>query len=218
MHAKAQICVIGLGKFGYQFGITLIHSGYNVIGIDITPGNIERAKNILSQVYEADASNKIALEQIGLSEITHVLVSVGDDVAASAMTTMHLKEFGIPNVLVKAINEDHARLLKKIGADKVIIPEHLAAAHLADTIDMPGIIQRLPFDEEMIIQEFVVDELAEKTIREIDLTNTLSCQILAIRKHEDLSLGYIPKADDKLTKGDVIILIGKESALVKIRP
>ncbi len=218
MIIKPQICVIGLGKFGYKFGVSLINLKHQVIGIDSNSANIQRAQKILSQVYEADVSQKKALEQIGLSEITHVLVSVGDSISTSAMTTMYLKEMNVPNIWVKAINEDHAKLLRKIGADEVIIPEHIAANQLADRIDIPGIIQRLPFDSEMIIREITIEKLAQKTLREIDLTNTLNCQIIAVRKHNESNYRYIPKADDTLFAGDIVIVIGTKKSLSKINP
>jgi len=218
MISKPQICVIGLGKFGYNFGVSLIKLNHQVIGIDFKQSNIQRAQKIFSQVYKADASQKQALEQIGLSEITHVLVSVGDSISTSAMTTMYLKEQNIPNVWVKAINDDHARLLRKIGADEVIIPEHIAARQLADRIDIPGIIQRLPFDTEMIIREITIEKFARKTLREIDLTNTHNCQIIAIRKHDEPGYRYIPKANDMLSRGDTVIVIGTRKSLSKIDP
>lgn len=218
MRIKPQICVIGLGKFGYQFGVSLIHLNYNVIGIDSNSENIQRAQRVFSQVYEADASQKQALEQIGFSDISHALVSVGDSVSASAMTVMYLKELKVPNVWAKAITEDHARLLLKIGADDVIIPEHIAASQLADRIDTPGIIQRLPFDSEMILREITIKKLAGNTLRDIDLTNKFNCQIIAIRKNNEPFFRYIPKAGDTLLDGDIVIIIGKRKSLSKIDP
>jgi trk system potassium uptake protein TrkA len=218
MIIKPQICVIGLGKFGYRFGLSILDMNHRVIGIDSDHANIQRAQKVFSQVYEADVSQKMALEQIGLSEITHVLVSVGDSISTSAMTTMYLKELNVPNIWVKAINKEHAKLLRKIGADEVFIPEHIAANQLADRIAIPGIIQRLPFDAEMIIREFTIEKFAQKTLREIDLTNKFDCQIIAVRKHNKSQYQYIPKADDMLLEGDIIIAIGKKKALSKISP
>ncbi|MBF0451313.1 MAG: TrkA family potassium uptake protein [Candidatus Magnetomorum sp.] len=218
MNNKKQICVIGLGKFGFTFGVSLTKLNYKVIGIDSDPDNIRVAQKHFSQIYEADASQKQVLEQIGFAEITHVLVSVGDSISTSAMTTMYLKELNVPNVWVKAINDDHAKLLRKVGADEVIIPEHIAACQLADRIDMPGIIQRLPFDSEMVIREITIKTFAHKTLREIDLTNTFNCQIIAIRKQNEPCYRYIPKADDILLHGDTMIIIGQSKSLSKINP
>ena len=218
MTIKPQICVIGLGEFGYKFGVSLINLNYRVMGIDSNPENIQKAQETFSQVYEADASQKQVLEQIGFSDITHALVSVDDSISSSAMTTMHLKELKIPNVWVKAINEDHARLLGKIGADEVIVPEHIAACHMADRIDMPGIIQRLPFDSEMIIRKMTIKHYARKTLREIDLINRHNCQIIAIRKNNEPHFRYIPRADDTLLDGDIVVIFGNRKSLSKLNP
>lgn len=218
MAMKSQVGIIGLGKFGYKFGLTLLNLGHNVLGIDSHKERIDKAKNFFSQVFEADATQKQVLEQIGVSDMTHVLVSVGNSISASTMISMYLKELAVQNVWVKAINEDHAKLLKKIGADEVIIPEHMAASQLADRIDMPGIIQRLPFDPEMIVQEILIENLAQKTLREIDLTNAFNCQIIAVRRHNETHYRYIPKADDRLFKGDIIVVIGARKSLSKINP
>ena len=218
MNDKPQICVIGLGKFGYNFGISLLNLNHQVIGIDTDQVNIQRAQKDFTQVYEADASQKQVLEQIGFSDITHVLISVGDSISTSAMVTMYLKEMGVPNIWAKAINEDHEKLLKKVGADHVIIPENIAAEQLADRIDLPGIIQRLPFDSEMIIREIAIDKFAEKTLREIDLSNRHNCQVIALKKQYDSGYRYIPKADDVLNKGDTLIVIGSRDSLSSINP
>jgi trk system potassium uptake protein TrkA len=215
---KPQICIIGLGKFGYSFGLSLLELKHDVIGIDFNHTKIQRAQKVFSQVYEADSFQKQALEQIGFMEITHAIISVGDSISTSTMTTMYLKEIGVPNIWVKAINEDHAKLLKKIGADEVFIPEQMAANMLADRIDVPGMIQRLSFDSEMIIRELSIDKLSGKTLREIDLTNKFDCQIIAIQKHDESYYRYIPKADDMLEKGDSVMVIGAKKSLTKISP
>ena len=216
MAMKPQVGVIGLGKFGYKFGMTLLNLGHNVLGIDYQKENIDRAKKTFNQVFEADATQKLALEQIGVSDMTHILVSVGNSISASTMISMYLKELSVQNVWVKAIHEDHAKLLKKVGADEVIIPEHLAAEQLAYIIDMPGLIEKLPFDPDMVIREMAVEKLAKKTLREIDLTNQYNTQIIAIKKIGESRYKFIPRANDELSLGDKIIVIGNAEVLSKI--
>lgn len=144
MNRTLQAGVIGLGKFGYKFGKTLMELGHTVVGIDVDPDNIKRAQHVFSQVFQADATDKKSLDQMGVGDLTHVLVSVGDSIAASAMISMYLKELGVPVVWVKAINGDHEKLLQKIGVDEVVMPEHLAAKQLANRMAIPGFIELLP--------------------------------------------------------------------------
>jgi trk system potassium uptake protein TrkA len=217
MAVKPQVGVIGLGKFGYKFGVTLLNLGHNVLGIDYQKENINKATKTFTQVFEADATQKQALEQIGVSDMTHILVSVGNSIAASTMISMYLKELHVQNVWVKAIHEDHAILLKKVGADEVIIPEHMAAEQMAYKIDMPGLIEKLSIDPDMVIREMAVEKLARKTLREIDLTNRYNSQIIAIKRHGESKYRFIPRADDELSRGDRIIVIGEAALLSKIR-
>jgi trk system potassium uptake protein TrkA len=217
MIIKPQVCVIGLGKFGYKLGLNLLEQGHKVVGIDSHHESVARAQKLFTQVFEADSTQKQALEQIGVGDMTHVLVSVGDSIAASSMITMYLKELGVPNVWVKATNEDHAKLLTKIGADQVMIPEHIAARRLADQITIPGIIQRLTFDADMIIRELEVSKFAGQTIREIDLTNRYGVQIIAVKKTGEKAYKYIPRANDQLSEGDIIIVIGMVDAMSQIK-
>ena len=203
-----QAGVIGLGKFGYKFGKTLMELGHTVVGIDIDPDNIKRAQHVFSQVFQADATDKAALEQMGVADLTHVLISVGDSIAASAMISLYLKELGVEVVWVKAINGDHEKLLHKIGVDEVVMPEHMAAKQLANRMAIPGFIENLPFDKEMVIKELIIDQWAGKTLREMDLTNRYNIQVIATRAAGSEKFKFIPKADQQLNSGDGLVTIG----------
>lgn len=213
-----QIGIIGLGKFGLKFGQSAVKLGQSVLGVDGHAGRIKLAQNLLSQVYQVDASNKDALAQLGFSDMNYVLVSVGDSIAASAMITMYLKELGVQKVWVKAINTDHEKLLRKVGADEVIIPENLAAKQLANKMIDPGFIEYLPFEKEMALKELVVKKWAGKPLRDLDLTNQYNAQILAIKRTGASSFKFIPKAADILNEGDIIIVLGNNVELTKIMP
>ncbi len=211
-----QVGVIGLGKFGYKFGEVLATSGVNVLGIDMNPDYVQRAQHVFTQVLQADATNKEALVQMGLADLSHVLVSIGDSIAGSAMITMYLKELGVPLVWVKATNGDHAKLLKKLGVDQVIIPEHIAARQLANRVTIPGFIDHFPFNQEMVLKEMIIQQWAGETLRQLNLTNEYRIQVIAIKKKDEHDYTFIPKADDTLSKGDVLVVIGDINVLEKI--
>ena len=207
--ARLQIGVIGLGKFGRKFGETMMLYGHDVLGIDHREANVKQAQDLLTQVFLADATNKEALEQVGVSDLSHVLVSVGDSIAASTMISLYLKELGVPTVWVKAVNEDHEKLLRKVGVDEVVIPEHMAARNVAAKIAMPGFVDNLPFDERLVIKELTIDRWNGKTLRDLDLTNRYNLQVIAIKKRRDRRYKFIPKADDVLKSGDTLVVIGR---------
>ncbi len=214
---KQEVAVIGLGKFGFYFAQTLAELGFPVIGIDNRASRVQKARDVLTQVYRADATNQEALEQLGLREISHALVSVGDSIAASTMIAMYLKEFDVRHVWVKAVHADHQRLLYKLGVDEVIIPEQLAAVQLASKVAIPGFIQYASFDAEMAFQELVVDRWAGKTLRELDLTNRHRIQVIAIRSPDEDRFHFIPGAKYRLKEGDRLVVIRPTRDIDEIR-
>ncbi len=215
---KTQVGVIGLGKFGMKFGEILTEHGNEVLGIDNDPDRVQDGQRALTQVFQADAMNRTALEQIRIHDLECVLVSVGDSIAASAMISMYLKEMGVPKVWVKAINRDHENLLRKIGVDEVIIPEYMAASTMANRIAMPGFIEHLSFDKTMGVQEFLINNWAGKSLRTLDITNTFDVQVIAVRSNATSDYRYIPKADQVFSKGERFVAVGKISQLAKIKP
>lgn len=216
MRKKYQVGVIGLGKFGLQFGRTLVELGHEVMGIDSDHQKVREAQNELTQVFLADAISEETLIQMGVKELTHVLISVGESISASTMIAMYLKEMGVANVWVKATNRDHEKLLYKIGVDEVIIPEHMAARQIATRIAMPGFIEHLPFDKAMGVKEFVVKRWSGKSLREINLPNLFNVQAIAIREKGSEKYRFIPRAHDVLQAGDVVVIIGTLVQLEKI--
>lgn len=215
---KLQIGVIGLGKFGLKSGQTLVALGHEVLGVESDPDKVKSAQHILTQVFQTDAMSREALDQIRIQDLEHVLVSVGDSIAASVMITMYLKELGVPKVWVKATNKDHEKLLHKIGADEVVIPEFMAAKQIASRIAMPGFIEYLSFDRSMAVKEFTVKRWAGKSLIELNLPNTFGIQIIAVRRNGSRHYEYIPKADELFQEGDNFVAIGKISQMTKIVP
>jgi len=214
---KREIAVIGLGKFGFYFAQTLAELGLPVVGIDNHASRVQMAKDELTKVYRADATKVDALEQLGIRQMTHVLVSVGSSIAASSMITMYLKEFEVGEVWVKAVNPDHQRLLYKVGADRVIIPEQLAAVQLASRAAIPGFLQYASFDSEMSFQELVINKWAGKTLRELDLPNTKSIMVISIRRPDDEHFNFLPDAQYLMKKGDHLIVMRKTNDIEEIK-
>jgi trk system potassium uptake protein TrkA len=204
---KQEIVIIGLGKFGLYFASTMVDLGYTVIGIDRSQNRVQAASDKLHQVYKADATSSDALEQIGLSEVSHVLVSVGDAIAASSMIAMFAKEMGVPQVWVKAVSPDHLRLLQKIGVDEVIIPEQMAAVQLASKVAIPGFLQYASFDPEVSFQELAIERWAGKSLRDLDLPRKYQLQVISVKKVDTDNYIYTPDPDYIFQQGDTIIVL-----------
>jgi trk system potassium uptake protein TrkA len=219
MAGKDQtVAVIGLGKFGFAFGRTLVDLGHQVLGVDIDADRVRVAQYHLTQVYRADAMDKKALEQLGLIDMDHVIISSGQSIETSTMIALYLKDLGAGELWVKAVSTDHEKLLHKVGVDNVIFPERFAAKELAQRLSSPGFVEYLPFEKNVVIQELTVDNWDGKTLRELDLTNTHRIQVVAISKAGQQGYRFIPRADDNIRADDKLVVVGNSEAINSLEP
>lgn len=211
--AKKEIGVIGLGKFGFGMAKTLVELGDSVIGVDISDSNVKRAQEILSQVYVADGRDKGALKQLGFGDLPHVVVSIGDSLEASVLITLNLKELAVPQVWVKALSEDHEKILYRLGADYVVFPERYVANQLAHRIAVPGLLNYFSLGGGIVLQELTVDKWADHPLMELDLPKKHDVQIVAVKRTGENGFSFVPRADTVLRKGDVVVVIGQEKSM-----
>jgi len=219
MKGKLQIGIIGLGKFGKFLGTHLMELGHDVIGLDNDENAVKSAQDVLTQVYVGDGTDRLVLEQLGFADFSHVVVSVGEAMEASILICLHLKEIKAPPIWVKAISPDHEKVLKKIGADQVFFPERYAARQMALRLTVPGFIEYLPLlGRGVLIQELTVNNWAGSTLRKLDLTNKHGIQIVAMKKAGEKDFGYLPKADQVLGKGDVLVVFVLGELAAEVSP
>ncbi|GAU09441.1 potassium channel family protein [Desulfoplanes formicivorans] len=210
-----EIGIIGLGKFGFFLGSSLVDMGHRVIGVDSDPAKVQAAQETLTQVYTANASDSIALEQLGIADLAQVVVSVGQSMEASILIALHLKELGAKDVWVKAVSEDHEKILKRIGIKHVIFPERVAAEELARKLVDPGFLDSLSLGKDVVLRELEVDKWAGKNLIELNLTNTLKIQVVAVKRVGKREPDFIPDARRPLNKGELLVVLGKDEDIAK---
>lgn len=215
--AKKEVGIIGLGNFGYYVGKSLMDMGHTVIGIDVDQYKVGQAQEILSKVFKADATDNIALEQLGIAQMDDIVISVGKSMEASILITLHLKELADPKIWAKAISEDHETVLKKLGVDEVVFPERFAARGLARKLVVPGVVDYLTMAEGIMIRELKVSNWAGKTLRELNLPKIHKLQVVAIKQLDKEKFDFIPQADQSLQAGDVLLILGDEEKLSEIK-
>lgn len=213
MAKRMTIGVVGLGKFGFSVGKTMMELGHEVLGIDADAEKVQAAHRIFTQVYQGDASDRHLVEQLQLGDLDHIIVSIGGSIEVSCMVSLYLKEAGAQSIWVKAISDDHEKLLRLIGVNEVVFPEQYAASQLGHRLAMPGLMAYLPFEDgndekEVVVRQLEVDEWEGKTLRELDLTNTKQIQVIAVRPAGEEVFSFIPKADRTLHKGDTLMVLG----------
>ncbi|NJR39821.1 MAG: TrkA family potassium uptake protein [Leptolyngbyaceae cyanobacterium CSU_1_4] len=212
-----QFAVIGLGRFGRAVCMTFHQLGYEVLGID---SDERRVANILTEQLAAhaiqlDSTEPTALKQAGVFEFDTVIVAIGNYVQESIITTLNLKEGGVTHVVAKASSEVHGKLLKRVGADHVVYPEHEMGCELARSLTRPGILERFELDPNSSIVEVVIPaEFDGKTIMDLDLRRRYGLNLLAVCKEGDFEINPSPVL--RLHKGWLMVVIGTNKGIEQL--
>jgi len=213
-----QFAVIGLGNFGYYLATQLYKKGYEVLAIDKKPNLVQEIKDKVNQAIVADATERKTLEAMGLEQMDAAVVCIGSVLSNSILATVNLKDIGVKRVLAKALSEAHGRILYKIGASEVFFPEKDLALSLAERIHNPNMIDYLPFLEGYsIIELSPPQDFIGKSLRELDLINRLGIQIIAVKEVIKDQLVFIPTAKFVLKDSDLLIMLGRNESLDKLK-
>jgi trk system potassium uptake protein TrkA len=213
-----RVVVIGLGIFGFHIAKELYENGMEVIAIDKSKEVIQKIKDFSSKAVVADAREKEVLESIGIREEDIVIVSFGEDLSSSTLLTLHLKELNVKRIIVKAPNEDHKRILQKVGATEVIIPEREMAGKVAKSLISPNVIDYIPISEDYNISEIAPPaSFIGKSIAELNLRNRYHIEVIAIRDVLSDRITLVPQASSVIKDSDILVVIGKEPDIKKIK-
>jgi trk system potassium uptake protein TrkA len=213
-----RVVVIGLGIFGFNIVKDLYENGFEVVAIDKNKDVIQKIRDFSTKAILADGTDKEVIESIGIQEDDVVIVSFGEDLAASTLITLRLKEMKVKNIIVKAPNEDHKHVLEKVGATEVIIPEREMADKVAKSLISPNVLDYIPLSGEYTICEIAPPpSFMGKTIAELHLRSKYHIEVIAIREMLPERLTMVPRADFTIKDSDVLVVIGKEKDVQKIK-
>lgn len=204
-----QFAVIGLGRFGRSVCATLHKFGYQVLATDISEKRVADAltEQIVGHAIQLDSTEPAALKEAGIFEFDTVIVAIGNYIQESIVTTLNVKEGGVPHVVAKASSEVHHKLLTRVGADHVVFPEFEAGRALARTLTKPSILERFDLDPDNSIVEVIVpDEFHGKTVSELQLRNRYGLNLLAVSNDGKFLIN--PEPDKRLQKGSAMVVIG----------
>ena len=178
---------------------------------------MQKIKDHCTKAILADGTDKEVMESIGIHEDDVIIISFGEDLAASTLITLHLKEMKVKHIIVKAPNEDHKRVLEKVGATEVIIPEREIADKVARSVISPNILDSIPLSEGFTITELIPPaSFYGKTIGDLHLRTRYHIEVIAIREVLPDRLTMVPRADFVIKDSDLLVIIGKETDIQKI--
>ncbi len=210
-----QFIVIGLGRFGQSVAKTLFQMGYDVLALDEDENAVQEIADSVTHAVQMDATDEYALRTLGIRNFDIAIVSIGTNIQSSIMVTLNLKEAGIKKVLAKATNDMHAKLLTKIGADRVVLPEKDMGVRVAHNLVSANILDVIELSSEYSIMEITApNQWFNKNIKAIDARAKYGINIMAIKSHDDINVS--PSASDVIRDGDVLVVIGSSEDLSKI--
>jgi trk system potassium uptake protein TrkA len=215
-----KYAVIGLGNFGYSMAETLIENNCEVLGIDIRKDLVQKYYDRFTMAVAGDASNRQFLETLSLEEYDGVIVSLGQYLAPSMLITLNLKELEIQRIIVRALSEDHAKILKLMGIEEIVFPERDMAIRLGSIVSMRNALDYLPLSEDYVILEVEPPEhFIGQTLRELKLATDYSIQVIGFKKKWSTGrdeIRFAPLGDMQVRKDEFMIVLGKEEDVRKL--
>lgn len=213
--ARKQFVVIGLGRFGESMAKTLYDTGNDVLVIDKNEEVIADISNSVTHAVQMDATDESALKSLGLSNFDVAVITIGDDLQSSILVTLLVKELGVNYIVCKAKNDLHAKVLQKIGADRIILPEKDMGVRVAYNLVSSSILDYIELSPDYSVMEFqVLGEWSNKTLNELNLRSKYDINVMAIKQNGKINLS--PKADDVLKEKDTLVVMGSAKSLTKL--
>ncbi|UOQ50212.1 TrkA family potassium uptake protein [Gracilibacillus caseinilyticus] len=206
---KKHYAVFGLG----QFGGSLVKSfssmnNVEVLAVDINPAKVDEYSKIATHSVRSNGIDENSLKEIGVRNVDHAFVSFGENIEASILTSLLLKEMGIPKVWAKAQNNYHHKVLSKIGVDRVMHPEREMARRIAQHVTNDNMIDFIELSKDHSIVEILAfDRLYNKSLTDLDIRDKYGCNIIGIQRNDETIIS--PSADETIYKNDVLIIIGR---------
>ncbi|MBL8891919.1 MAG: TrkA family potassium uptake protein [Planctomycetaceae bacterium] len=212
-----RIVVIGLGNFGFGVAETLAAAGNDVIAIDVDGDVVDRIAPVVSKAAVGDGTDVHVLQRLGAEQSDIGVISTGDDIAASILTTMALQDLKVRDIYVKVVSHDHSRVMKKVGVRETIFPERDSAAALAKRLTGSALLNYVKLGTGFSIQEMAVPQTWEgKSLRQLRLRQEFDITVVAL--HDVLKDRIVPSPDPDsvLSDSDALFVAGSEDALAKI--
>ncbi|MGM0123806.1 trk system potassium uptake protein TrkA [Enterococcus sp. AZ194] len=207
---KQNFAIVGLGRFGGSICRTLIEAGQEVLAIDNNEDRVNEYMNIATHAVVANAQDEMTLRSLGIRNFDHVIIAIGEDIQASILVTLMVKEMGVSDVVAKAQNSYHARVLEKIGADRVVHPERDMGVRIAHNLVSKNILDYLELSDDFSLVEIRVanPKFFNKSLLELNFRQRFGLTVVAIRR-SDGKVVVSPDANEFVRENDNLLVIGE---------
>ena len=211
-----RFVVVGLGNFGSSVSESLSAQGHDVLAVDTNEEAVERLASVVASAVVADGRGVKTLERIGARNANAAVISTGDDITASILTTMALRDLGVGEIYVKVISMDHARVMEKLGVTETIFPERDSAQRLAQRITTTSILNFVRLGTAFGMQEMAVPESwVGESLRALELPKRYGISVIAVHDMLMDEMVPTPDPDAPLKDSDTLLVAGRDVDLAR---
>lgn len=211
-----SVIVLGIGRFGERVATKLFEDGLEVMAVDKNYDLVQNISGKVTSAVQCDIANDKALEELGVGNFDVAVIATGESLEASMAATLFAKDHNVEKIIAKATSTNHARILKKIGADQIIFPEIDMGEKLARSIAGSNLLQFFHFsDDYSMIELKAYDELVGRSLKEIDFRKKYKMMVIAYKRDGELIIN--PEANWKIEKDDTLVLLGDSDHADKLQ-
>lgn len=211
-----RFVVIGLGNFGSSAAEALYAQGHEVIAVDHREDAVDRIATHATRAAVADGKSLDALQRAGAKGADAAVVSTGDDITASILATMALRDIGVKHIYVKVISRDHARVMDRLGVTETIFPERDSALSLATRLCGTAVLNYVRLGTGFSMQEMAVrEDWTGKTLRKLELRQKYGISVIAVHDMLTDQIITAPNPDSVLKDSETLLVAGKDEDLAR---
>ena len=211
-----QVCVIGLGQFGSHIARRLVKLGCEVLALDVNEQRVDDLRDDVHRALIADARSVQTLKSVLAHSVDEAIICLGELIEPSILCTLSLKRLEVPTIRATATNDDHAEILRAIGATEVIFPERETAERTARRMANPDLLDDFALSEDYSIMKVVAPAaMHNKSLLELSLRKTHDLMVLAVKAPDTEHFSYMPGADTVIKPGEVVMLLGRSLDLAQ---
>lgn len=215
MYRNQSFIVFGLGKFGESIATELSLAGADVLAVDIDKERVHKISTTVTKAVVANVCDGEAMQSLGISNMDVAIIAITSQLDASVLATIFCKEAGVPFICAKSKDSIHSRILEKVGADKIIIPEQESGIRIARHLLTGNIIDIVEISETIRMAEIAMpQEWAGHTLRKLDLRNKNNINVIALRQNGEIIV--TPDPDLPLQETMSLLIIADQNALGKV--
>ncbi len=214
---KRKIAVLGLSNFGFYLSRRLTELGCDVLVVDMDERRVRLLQDHVCQAVIGDVTDPQVLRSLHMDEFDMVALSIGDEMGASLLSLLHLRDMGVKQIIAKAVSEEHARIAVGLGATEVVFPERDMAMRTATVMAGSNVLDYLPLGDEYSIIELAPDnEFIGKSLREIDLRRVYHVEVIAIKQVLE-GKALVPDANFIIRDSDLLVVVGKNEDIERLQ-